>query len=59
MGGGLELRAEDKAAAPPRSAGQWNEWAINSGQWAARVAPLKSHGSGERPLFASAAPGVA
>lgn len=36
--------------------GQWNEWAINSGQWAARVAPLKSHGSSERPLFACAAP---
>lgn len=59
LGGGLGLRAEDKAAAPPRSPGQWNEWAINSGQWAARVAPLKSRGSGEQPLFACAAPGVA
>lgn len=52
-------RAADKAAAPPRSAAQWNEWAINSGQWAGRVAPLKSRGSAEPPLFACAAPGAA
>nr|XP_054096377.1 uncharacterized protein LOC128928883 [Callithrix jacchus] len=43
-GGCWGLRAADKAAAPPRGAGQWNEWAINSRQWAARVAPLKSLG---------------
>ena len=49
----------DKATAPPRSADQWNEWAINSGQWAARVAPLKSRGSAEPPLFACAAPRAA
>lgn len=58
-GGCRGLRAADKAAAPPRSAGQWNEWAINSGQWAARVAPLKSRGSAEPRLFACAAPGAA
>lgn len=58
-GGYLGVRVADKAAAPPRSADQWNEWAINSGQWAARVAPLKSRGSAEPPLFACAAPGAA
>lgn len=58
LGGGVlrEQRVADKAAAPPRSATQWNEWAINSGQWAACVAPLKSLGSAEPPLFACAAP---
>ena len=55
-GGSGGLRAADKATAPPRSVVQWNEWAINSGQWEARVAPLKSRGSAERPLFACAAP---
>lgn len=58
-GGGLGLWAADKAKAPPRGADQWNEWAINSGQWAARAAPLKSRGSAARPLFACAAlPGL-
>lgn len=56
MGGGLELRAVDKAETPPRSADQWNEWAINTDQWAARIASLKSRGSAEQPLFACAAP---
>lgn len=59
LGGCWGPRVADKAAAPPRSAGQWNEWDINSGQWAARVAPLKSRGSAEPPLFACAAPGAA
>lgn len=58
-GGGGGLRDEDKAAAPPRSAAQWNEWAINSGQWAARVAALKSRGAPRGPLFACVARGAA
>lgn len=49
----------DKAAAPPQSADQWNEWAINSHQWEAGDAPLKSSGSGERLSFFCAAPGAA
>lgn len=56
VGGLRGQRVADKAAAPPRSATQSNEWAINSGQWAACVAPLKSRGSAEPPLFACAAP---
>lgn len=50
--------ASDKAAAPPQRAGQWNEWAINTRQWEAGDAPLKSSGSSERPSFFSAAPGA-
>lgn len=57
-GDGLEQRAADKAETPPRGAGQWNEWAINSSQWAARVAPLKSRGSADLRLFACDARGA-
>ena len=48
VGGLRGQRVADKAAAPPRSATQSNEWAINSGQWAACVAPLKSAGARSR-----------
>lgn len=56
---GVSRAAASDKAAPPRRVGQWNEWAINSRQWEAGDAPLKSSGSSKRPSFFCAEPGAA
>lgn len=44
-GGAPGAEGGGQSGGTARSATQWNEWAINSGQWAACVRPLRAAGA--------------